>query len=133
MDTTQNFAYVNHATFTMIFNLKVKDFKCRWNSGFTIFIPSGNSQEHTYIYLMSKVFSLWTFKNSIIVQYGTSVKVASTFCSSVLCLIPFCILLLHIYKSAMVYFKKGKVLCLASVTGFSSKLVFNLAEHPTLL
>ncbi len=28
---------------------------------------------------------------------------------------------------------EGKVPCLRSVTGFSSKLVFNLAEHPTLL
>ncbi len=29
--------------------------------------------------------------------------------------------------------RKGKVSGLSSVTGFSSKLVFNLAEHPTLL
>ncbi len=32
------------------------------------------------------------------------------------------------------YGQFGKnVPCLPSVTGFSSKLVFNLAEHPTLL
>ncbi len=30
-------------------------------------------------------------------------------------------------------FKKGNVPCLPSLTGFSSKLVFNLAEYPTLL
>ncbi len=29
--------------------------------------------------------------------------------------------------------RKGNVHCLPSVTGFSSKQVFNLAEHPTLL
>ncbi len=34
---------------------------------------------------------------------------------------------------AVFEYKKGKVPCLSSVTGFSSNLVSNLAEHTTLL
>ncbi len=36
-------------------------------------------------------------------------------------------------KVALSRERKGKVCCLPLVTGFRSKLVFNLAEHPTLL
>ncbi len=43
----------------------------------------------------------------------------------------------HTYKGGQRTFcaslRKGKVPCLPSVTGFNSKVVFDLAEHPTLL